>query len=104
MPTLGKRHNQRTDMSMVHTTANSSMSQIPMSFASRGDKNPLVDHRKKEVQAEVESAAQLNGDGYMTAIYNMLFLVQTKLVKMMKGESMDEEIFRQYFIRLFRGI
>lgn len=40
----------------------------------------------------------------MTAIYNMLFLLQARIVKSMRGENMDEEIFRQYFIRLFRGI
>ena len=47
---------------------------------------------------------QLNGDGYMTAIFNMIFLLQKRLAKHMRGEAMDEEIFRTYFIRLFRGI
>lgn len=40
----------------------------------------------------------------MTAIYNMLFLLQARVVKMMRGELMDEELFRTYFVRLFRGI
>ena len=47
---------------------------------------------------------QLNGDGYMTAIFNMIFLLQKRIAKLMRGEAMDEEIFRTYFIRLFRGI
>ena len=36
----------------------------------------------------------MNGDGYMTAIYNMMFLLQTRITKMLKGELMDDEIFR----------
>lgn len=40
----------------------------------------------------------------MTAIYNMIFLLQTRIAKSMRGEVMDEELFRTYFIRLFRGI
>ena len=91
-------------MSIGHTTANSSMSQIPMSFASKGDMNPLGDRKKQIVQKEVNSATALTGDGYMTAIFNMLFLLQTRITKTMKGELMDDEIFRQYFIRLFRSI
>ena len=74
-----------------------------MSFASKGDSNPLMD-AKRRVQSEKSSAQQMNGDGYMTAIYNMMFLLQTRITKMLKGELMDDEIFRQYFIRLFRGI
>ena len=89
---------------MGNTTADSSMSQLPMSFASKGDQNPLGDRKKQSVQHEVNSAKNLNGDGYMTAIYNMMFLLQTRITKMLKGELMDEEIFRQYFIRLYRGI
>ena len=81
-------------MSIGHTTANSSMSQIPMSFASKGDMNPLGDRKKQIVQKEVNSATALTGDGYMTAIFNMLFLLQTRITKTMKGELMDDEIFR----------
>ena len=40
----------------------------------------------------------------MTAIFNMLFLLQKRISKLVKGEAMDEELFRTYFIRLFRGI
>jgi len=40
----------------------------------------------------------------MTAIYNMLFLLQARVVKNMRGEHMDEELFRTYFIRLFKGV
>ena len=40
----------------------------------------------------------------MTAVYNMLFLLQTRIAKAIRGEIMDEELFRTYFIRLFRGI
>ena len=40
----------------------------------------------------------------MTALYNMMFLLQTRVSKMLKGELMDDEIFRTYFIKLFRGI
>ena len=50
------------------------------------------------------SESQLNGDGYMTAIYNMIFLLQTRISKTIRGEIMDEELFRTYFIRLFKGI
>ena len=46
----------------------------------------------------------MNGDGYMTAIYNMIFLLQTRLTKFIRGEVMDEELFRTYFVRLFAGI
>ena len=46
----------------------------------------------------------MNGDGYMTAIYNMIFLLQTRVTKLIRGEAMDEELFRAYFIRLFGGI
>ena len=74
-----------------------------MSFASKGDSNPMNDARRR-MQNEVSSAKELNGDGYMTAVYNMLFLLQTRITKMLKGELMDDELFRQYFIRLFRGI
>ena len=52
----------------------------------------------------MESDKELNGDGYMTAVYNMLFLLQTRIAKAIRGEIMDEELFRTYFIRLFRGI
>ena len=91
---MSRRQQQRTNMSIGQTTANSSMTQIPMSFASRGDQNPLYDHKKKDVQQEKIAASALNGDGYMTAVYNMLFLLQTRIVKMMRGEIMDEELFR----------
>mmetsp|Transcript_29607 Transcript_29607/g.36734 ORF Transcript_29607/g.36734 Transcript_29607/m.36734 type:complete len:138 (+) Transcript_29607:384-797(+) len=40
----------------------------------------------------------------MTAIFNMLFLLSKRIAKLMRGEVMDEELFRTYFIRLFRGI
>ena len=46
----------------------------------------------------------MNGDGYMTAIYNMIFLLQTRISKTIRGDIMDEELFRTYFIRLFKGI
>ena len=46
------------------------------------------------MQQEKIAASALNGDGYMTAVYNMLFLLQTRIVKMMRGEIMDEELFR----------
>ena len=65
-----------------------------MSFASKGDMNPLGDRKKQIVQKEVNSATALTGDGYMTAIFNMLFLLQTRITKTMKGELMDDEIFR----------
>ena len=40
----------------------------------------------------------------MTAIFNMVFLLQKRVAKFMRGEAMDEELFRTYFIRLFRSI
>ena len=40
----------------------------------------------------------------MTAIYNMVFLLQTRITKLIRGEVMDEDLFRTYFIRLFGGI
>ena len=40
----------------------------------------------------------------MTAIYNMLFLLQTRVTKLIRGEVMNEDLFRTYFIRLFGGI
>ena len=46
----------------------------------------------------------MNGDGYMTAIYNMIFLLQTRVTRLIRGEAMDEDLFRTYFIRLFGGI
>ena len=52
----------------------------------------------------MDTEQQLNGDGYMTAIFNMIFLLQKRVAKFMRGEAMDEELFRTYFIRLFRGI
>ena len=59
---------------------------------------------KEDVMREVESSANLSGDGYMTAMYNMMFLLQMNVVKIMKGDMMDPEIFRTYFIRLFRSM
>ena len=46
----------------------------------------------------------MNADGYMTAVYNMIFLLQMRITKQIRGEAMDEEIFRAYFKKLFRGI
>ena len=40
----------------------------------------------------------------MTAVYNMLFIIQSRVARVMRGEVMDEELFRKYFIRLFRHI
>jgi len=40
----------------------------------------------------------------MTAVYNMMFLLQARVSRVMRGDVMDEELFRTYFIRLFRGI
>ena len=40
----------------------------------------------------------------MTALYNLIFLLQTRVAKVMRGEKMDEELFRGYFIRLYKGI
>ena len=40
----------------------------------------------------------------MTAIFNMMFLMQTRIAKQMNGEVMQDELFRKYFIRLYRNI
>ncbi len=32
----------------------------------------------------------------------MLFLLSTRIVKIARGELMDEEIFRSYFVKLYR--
>ncbi len=32
----------------------------------------------------------------------MLFLLSTRIVKIVRGELMDEEIFRSYFVKLYR--
>lgn len=34
----------------------------------------------------------------------MLFLLSTRIVKIVRGELMDEEIFRSYFVKLYRKI
>ena len=34
----------------------------------------------------------------------MLFLVSTKVSKLLLGEVMDEELFRNYFVKLYRKI
>ena len=33
-----------------------------------------------------------------------MFLVSTRVLKLLKGEIMDEELFRNYFIRLYRSL
>jgi len=75
-----------------------------MKFGGQGENHPREWSRKQQIKEQINSETQLNGDGYMTAIYNMIFLLQTRIAKQMKGETMDEEIFRTYFIRLFKGI
>ena len=75
-----------------------------MKFGGQGENLPREWSRKQQIKEQINSETQLNGDGYMTAIYNMIFLLQTRIAKQMKGETMDEEIFRTYFIRLFKGI
>jgi hypothetical protein len=36
------------------------------------------------------------------SVFNMLFLVSTRLSKFLRGEPMDEELFRGYFVKLYR--
>ena len=48
--------------------------------------------------------ANLKSGGYQTAVFNMLFLVSTHIAKSLAGEIMDEELFRRYFVKLYRKI
>jgi hypothetical protein len=80
------------------------MSQKVMKFGGSGENGRQEQAIRVNVKRQVLQETQLNGDGYMTAIYNMLYLLQTRISKVMRGEPMDDEIFRTYFIRLFRGI
>ena len=77
---------------------------IPMKFGGQGENQPVQRSRKDFIKQTLASDNKLNGDGYMTAIYNMLFLLQTRVTKSITGEQMDDELFRSYFIRLFRSV
>jgi hypothetical protein len=54
------------------------------------------------IKEENVAQAELCSGGYQNAIFNMLFLLQTRIIKMMRGELMDEELFRSYFVKLYR--
>lgn len=56
------------------------------------------------IQEENKAKSELSSEGYQTCIFNLLFLVSTKVSKILRGEVLDEELFRSYFIKLYRKI
>ena len=59
---------------------------------------------KSQIKQQLDSEQKLSGDDYMTALFNMIFLMQTRISKQIVGEEMHDELFRKYFIRLYRNI
>jgi hypothetical protein len=57
-----------------------------------------------EIKEENISEANLSSGGYQTVLFNMMWLVSTRVVKMLRDEPMDEELFRNYFVRIYRKI
>ena len=55
---------------------------------------------KLENQQHEEAAA----NGYTTGVFNMLFLLQNKIVKNEKNEYFDENLFRSYFKKLYKSL
>lgn len=70
-----------------------------------GSARPAVSARSQS-RIRIENAAQtdLASGGYQMAVFNMLFLVSTRVSKMLRGEKMDEELFRGYFVKLYRKL
>lgn len=42
--------------------------------------------------------------GYSNGIFNMLFLLQMKIIKTIKGQQMDEALFSSYFKKLYKSL
>ena len=69
-------------LSGVASQATTVASQLPMKFGGgSGDHGLNQLSSKLNIQNTMASEAQLNGDGYMTAVYNMIFLLQTRIAK-----------------------
>jgi hypothetical protein len=54
---------------------------------------------------ETEAAKHLGKTGgYQTAIFNLLFLLQMRVNKFMTNEKFDDDLFRTYFVRIYKNI
>ncbi len=56
------------------------------------------------LQAELRSKQEMASKGYSNGIFNMVFLLQMKVLKQIKGEVMDEGLFRSYFKKLYKSL
>jgi hypothetical protein len=64
-----------------------------------GEKNR--DIIKQELKAESDLAT---GQGYYSGVYNMLFLLQARICKQLRGINMDEDLFQSYFVKVYKSI
>ena len=71
---------------------------------SRREIRHLQERTGSNIRQEIASQALLASGGYQSVVFNMLFLVSTRVGKMLRGEAMDEELFRGYFVKLYRKI
>jgi hypothetical protein len=48
---------------------------------------------------------ELSQNGYVTCVFNLMFLLQQKIFKQISGQSkMDEGLFRDYFIKIYKSL
>lgn len=67
----------------------------------------IISTREKKLQnikEENDSEVALSTGGYQTVLFNMMWLISTRVAKLLREEPMDEELFRGYFVRLYRKI
>lgn len=60
-----------------------------MRFGGKGDGAPMKQSQKSNIKQIVESEQELNGYGYMSSVYNVLFLLQAHISKGLHGDVID---------------
>ena len=56
------------------------------------------------IRNEITSEQNLSSDGYYNLVSNLLFLLQTRIAKQLKGINLDEDLFRNYFIKTYKAL
>ena len=59
----------------------------------------------KELWKEADTAKQLGtSEGYQSALFNLLFLMQSRVTSFMSNKKFDEDLFRTYFSKIYKSL
>lgn len=58
-----------------------------------------------ELKLEADTAKQMGtSEGYQSAIFNLLFLMNQRITKFMENKKFDEDLFRTYFSKIYKSL